>query len=488
MNSINREKIFSNFLPLFLISVIYLTLTIISWNYCYFWDVIQQISKEAHWYYLTDFKSILIPTHNQFDIKATGYHPPLMGMITAVLWKVIGYKLYVSHLFTAFWLIVLIYNARKLVLNVFPYKYSDWVLFILLIEPVVITQFVIASPDFILLAAFVTSLRAIFEKKHYTLAIALIFLCGMNMRGVFVGVSLFFVHIYYESLKYQENKKTAFLKIIIPYLPILVLLSAYYIYYFTQDGWFFTTENDGGTQHYTQPKSVLFMIKHLASFILSVLQEGRIVIFALAAYFLFYIKRRKIALSTEEKTLLLFTTVMYGLYFIFVFVTQMPFGSRYFAPQFFTLTILVLLFAIKNFNVKKIKYLFIAICLCFISGHFWIYPESISKSWDTMLTHIPYYELRKEVFNYIDKKSLNYNEISTGFGMNNNRKYVELIKENKTLSADFSTAKYFVYSNILNLEDDKRIALQDTNQWQPIQYFEKKPVHFIIYKRKNKIK
>src|ERR1035437_2270255 len=94
---------------------IYFILTIISANSCYFWDNIQQISKEAHWYYLTDFKSLLMPAFNTgSEIVGTGYHPPLMGIMTAALWKVFGYELWVSHVFVFLWALILIYNVWKL--------------------------------------------------------------------------------------------------------------------------------------------------------------------------------------------------------------------------------------------------------------------------------------------------------------------------------------------------------------------------------------
>ena len=97
------------------IILLYLVLNLLSLNYCYFWDNIQQISKEAHWYFITDFKSLLMPTQNSgSEIVATGYHPPLMGIMTAMLWKVFGYHLWVSHIFSLFWFFILSWNLQKI--------------------------------------------------------------------------------------------------------------------------------------------------------------------------------------------------------------------------------------------------------------------------------------------------------------------------------------------------------------------------------------
>ena len=83
-----------------LVLLVYIALTIVCWNNCYFWDSIQQVSKEAHWFYQTNFRHLLMPAQNSgAEIVATGYHPPLMGIITAALWKVVGYGVWVSHAF-----------------------------------------------------------------------------------------------------------------------------------------------------------------------------------------------------------------------------------------------------------------------------------------------------------------------------------------------------------------------------------------------------
>jgi hypothetical protein len=73
------------------IAGVYLLLFIYSLRFCYFWDVIQQISKEAFWYYKTNFSdSLLIHPLPGLEITPTGYHPPLITCITAVLWKIFG--------------------------------------------------------------------------------------------------------------------------------------------------------------------------------------------------------------------------------------------------------------------------------------------------------------------------------------------------------------------------------------------------------------
>ena len=68
MTYINRNNIIFQFL----VVIVYAMLTAICINHCYFWDNIQQISKEAHWFYLTDFHQLLMPSQNSgSEIVAT---------------------------------------------------------------------------------------------------------------------------------------------------------------------------------------------------------------------------------------------------------------------------------------------------------------------------------------------------------------------------------------------------------------------------------
>jgi hypothetical protein len=119
-----------------------------------------------------------------------------------------------------------------------------------------------------------------------------------------------------------------------------------------------------------------------------------------------------------------------------------------------------------------------------LTGNFCIYPGKTAKSWDSTLAHLPYYQLREECFNYIDKNNLNYADISAGFCLYGNRKYIELKTAGKTVGTN-QNSRYFIYSNISNLEDNFVCELEDTKLWRPVKIFEKGFVKIIIYQRVN---
>ena len=462
--------------------LIYAALGVLCLNNGYFWDTIQQISKEAHGYYQTGFSSLLLPaTDTGADAVATGYHPPLMGMVTAALWKIFGYRLWVSHAFVMLWAVVLVCNVWKLLTRLFSHRMAGWVLLIVMLEPTVLTQFAIASPDFILLTAFIVALRGMLEHKSRLLALGLIVLCAVNMRGIFAGAGLFVVQLYYSRLQVSKalNLRSVF-NIMLPYLPALVLTAGYFGYYFAARGWFFT--HAGG--HYSLPSGAGAVVKHLAEYGLRSVENGRIVIWLIGIYVAFHLSKKMKTLSAELIAVLLLFALLAGLYLLLGCFTRMPFSARYFLPQFFLLTVLVLKGLTEIVTGRKIL-VYLIVVLCFeLTGHLWIYPRKIAKSWDCTLAHLPYYGLRAECFQYIDKQGWNYKDISGGFCLYGNRRFTELGNADKTVGTSTNN-RYFIYSNISNVDDSLFDELENPTYWTPVRQFEKGAVVIIIYEQKN---
>jgi hypothetical protein len=279
------------------------------------------------------------------------------------------------------------------------------------------------------------------------------------------------------------------LKLLFPYFPVFLLLTSYFVYYFSNNDWFFADKNGNYSSHYQLPANAAVIVKQVASLALRLLENGRFVIWLSAAGLIFVIVKNKIKLSGEEKMLGLFFVLITGLYLLFAFITSMPFSSRYFMIHFFVLSLLVFRLAANHlsafqWNDKKLKNAFIAVLFFIITGHCWIYPEKIAQCWESTLLHTPYYELRKECFDYIDDNQLDYNDLSAGFCLYGNRGYIEMQEEGKIVKAPDLNARYFIYSNISNLEDEKLDELKKADRWRPIKQFKKGCVFITIYEKK----
>jgi hypothetical protein len=267
-------------------------------------------------------------------------------------------------------------------------------------------------------------------------------------------------------------------------MPVFSILSVYFICYFANNDWFFAND-DRYSEHYLLPANMAMIAKHLAALVMRFVENGRFIIWLPAIYWITVILKNKIRLSREERMLGLFFTLITGLYFLFVFITRMPFSSRYFMVHFFVLSLLVLRFSANRLSNNKMKTACLIILFCTVTGHCWIYPEKIAQCWESTLLHTPYYELRKECFDYIDKRHFDYNDLSAGFCLSGNRGYIELKNEGKIVGTSMD-AKYFIYSNISNLEDEKIDELKNPQLWTPIKSFEKGVVFIILYQRNKK--
>ena len=160
----------------------------------------------------------------------------------------------------------------------------------------------------------------------------------------------------------------------------------------------------------------------------------------------------------------------------------MPFSARYFMPHFFLLTIFCCWGIIHFYKNQVVYTLLILIVILQATGHFWIYPDKIAKSWDCTLSHIPYYELRKTCFRYIDENGINYDNISAGFCFYGDRGYAELNNFGKTVIAG-RDREYFIYSNI-SAEDADIEEVENSNSWTEVKRFEKGKVFVVLLKRK----
>jgi hypothetical protein len=464
-----------------ILTCVYLAITIICFNHVYFWDNLQQISKEAHWFYDTNFNHLLMPPYGSGSAYyATGYHPPLIGILTALLWKSLGYHLWVSHILVFICFFILLRNLQELLRAIFPEKYIGWILLILLMESTLLGQFAVTSPDFILFVAFVTSLRAIIQKKQLLLSIALFFLFGISMRGVFTGVLLLIAHTYHFGYRLNNRKLSLSIlsKIGLPYLPILFTLTTYYTYYLISRGWFFT--NSPYKEDYILPTGMKVLIVHLCAFVLRLAENGRIFIWIIAMWISIRFIKSKKKLPNNFQFIGILFLFLFGLYFLFVFISQMPFASRYFTPLFFLLTLLSIHGVMSFYSERTLIHFFIVALLGFISGHLWIYPERIAKSWDGTLAHLPYYELRDKCFNYIDYKKINYKKISGSLWIYGYKRFAELGHDNRMIGSEPSN-KYFIYSNVSNADDSLLENLHNKAIWRPIKNFSEWPVTITIY-------
>ncbi len=475
-------------LSLFIVVLIYGVLFLFSSEYVYFWDNIQQTSKEAYWFYNNNFSSLLLPDFSDgSEIVGTGYHPPLMGIITALLWNIFGMHLWVSHFFIVLWAFVLAWQTYKLMQILFPENIAAFVLPLLLLDSTVLAQIAMASPDIVLLTALVASIRYIMKGNKWLLAISLLFLVLINGRGMFTGAFVFIFYLFFLFIVQSEKitlKKLA--DSLLPFLPAFLMMVAYLVYYFIHRGWFFSNPDSPWAEGWLPPTGIKSIAKNILAFFLRLAENGRVFIYAtglFALYKLWKSGKLKKQLHSINGALLLFVFLLFALFFYFAVTTRIVIVSRYYMGLFLVFSIVTFRILAMLFTARLVKKIAIVSLVFLLSGNFWIYPDKISKAWDATLAHLPWYELRKNCFEYMHDNHFDFSKVSGGFCLSGNQRYIDL--KNRDLHISNNTnEQFFIYSNISNLDDEFIEELQFSGKWKEIKTFKKGFVEIVIFEKK----
>lgn len=476
--------------PILIVLTIYAVLLYFNMNHCYFWDNIQQTSKEAHWFYENNFSSILLPDFSsQSAITGTGYHPPLTGIITALLWKIFGVKLWVSHVFIFAVALILIYNTIRLSERLFSDITAPWFTLLIMMDPTIMTQVAIASPDIILLTATVVSIRAVVWNKPFLLGISLVFLGLVNGRGMFACGIIFMFYISYTTKQLKDLLSFRYLlKKTVPFIPAFVVLLSYFSYYFANRAWFFSAENNfPWSSGWQSPDTLYGVFKNIISYLMRILENGRIIVYftlGIVLIQIFFFKKKKLDLTRFEISAALAFLSFFVLYLYFAAITKNVISSRYYMPMNFFGFLIVFSMIRRIASSNRFIPISIFTGIFLLTGNLWVYPEKRTNFWDCTLAHIPFYELRVDCFNYLDKNAIGLEKVASGFCLYDNQRYIDLKPRNRFVNkSEGPQTEYYLYSNISNLSDDFIDELNDPEKWKLEKEFRKDFVFIKILKR-----
>ena len=128
----------------------------------FFWDTIQLASQHALFFYNnTHFSTFLLP-----DEMDSG-HPPTFGFYLALVWRIFGKSLEISHLAILPFLLGIVWQAWKLGEKIVGEGWALLFLLLLTVCPVVAGQAVLVSPDIVLLLFFLMALNGIFNTINF---------------------------------------------------------------------------------------------------------------------------------------------------------------------------------------------------------------------------------------------------------------------------------------------------------------------------------
>jgi hypothetical protein len=443
-------------LPFYLFFII---LTIAVSNNSFFWDTIQLASKHAHWYFENNFKYFLLP-----DSIDSG-HIPAFGILLAFIWKIFQKSLFVSHIFMLPFLIGIVYQSYKIISHFINNRNRFYVLIIFLLDPTLLSQSILVSPDIVLVFFFLFSLNMILHNRRKYILFGILALSLVSMRGMMIIIILFIFDLYYNYYSIKGNNLLfKILKSIQVYIPAGILTLIYLIYHYIVKGWIGYHENS--------PWALCFERVNITGFIYNtgilgwrLIDFGRIILWLVFGVIVITLNK-KIRIENNLISLFILFILLLVLLPLIMLLHKNLLGHRYLLPVYLVFSLLVCNLVFEQIKSKKLqKILFIIIAIGLLSGNLWVYPDKVAQGWDSTLAHVPYYRLRDKMIDYIKQRKISFSEIGTEFPNATSFKYTDLADDDIGFAEnDLNKNNFIFYSNIMNDFSDEEID-ELKNNW-----------------------
>ncbi len=181
----------------YLVSIIYTIVVLCYSSTPVFWDMYAQV-KTAHYFLDTHFND-LFPNENGFIDN--GYFP-IYTLYLAVLFKFLGFKLWVAHASVIPFLIGLLYQLQLFCKRFLSPEKTLFVLLLTLIHPAIEAQSIYFSGEICFVFLSVYMLNAIQDVRASRIALSSTLLCLLNFRALpFVVL----VWVYFTFIKKQKS-------------------------------------------------------------------------------------------------------------------------------------------------------------------------------------------------------------------------------------------------------------------------------------------
>lgn len=437
----------------------------------FFWDGISK-SRRASWIYANGLTEFILPTDNNSG------HPPLWITLLAVFWTIFQKALWSSRLLLLLVNIGVVWQIVLMGKNNFVKGVSAFAVLLVCLEPTFVAQTTNLNNDMLLLFFTLLSLNALIKSNSLWFALALTGLLFTNLRGIYIVVAIAIIHIIYTRLKLIKHTKSIYLA----YLVALLSFAVFCYFQYEKLGWFIISQNKNYNLH-RQPVGLNQILINGIVYVKSFLEYGRFIIaIFLLPLLVKYIKdksNRSVGIDRIAIALFVFALI----FFIGTVPFSNPFSDRYFMVCYL-LAVILLVNLLAHYNVAKKPILYTAVVLMFVSGHFWIYPATLSQSWDSSLAYLNSFKVEEEMERYIDSVGIKPSDIGTRIRFNErgNSEFKVLSEAEHYAKFNIETNKFILLSNIENVTKDEELNYIMTN-WTLIKSCSQLGVFMSLYKR-----
>lgn len=444
----------------------------------FFWDsaLYCQIS---HYYYETNFSSLIVPP----NLDPAG-SPMIYWMYMALVWKLFGKTLLVSHLAVLPFLIGIAWEYYKLAKKFLPDYLTVIAMLLLIVEPTFISQSIYLGYDIPKAYLFLLALNALLEKRFALTSIAVCLLSLSSLRGMFLAFGLLSIHLYLLKRGDQKNNW----KELWVYLPSVLFVSGWMAYHYLNTGWVLFFSNG----YYAEDRMIVSfgqMFRQCIYIFWEIADFGRVFVWGFISAATAYIITKKMQVSSQLKFLLFSILIPLIISIITLCPFSIPVGHKYFIVLFLLSHILFLYAAHLLFRNKKIIYLLTsAASLLLITGNFWIYSGGLSNGWDSSLKSLSYFELKNEINAFIVDENINPLEVGTKFPIYFNIRTTDLSDTNFEFSdIKKSSVKEFKYVLLSNVSNQFTLAEKtELSRWNLFKEYKHGQVYLKLFKNPEK--
>ncbi len=464
MNNLNKIILKNS---IFLIGVLIVFICfLVTYDLPFFWDALSS-SQLATWFYNHHFSQWVVPT----DINPG--HPPFFALLLAFSWQIFGKTILVSRLLLLLMSMGVVYQIQKLIEN-YKIKNIAWYWYLLIfIDPTFLAQTTIINNDVLMMFFCLLGINT--RKKNklwYVVAITGILFC--NLRGMFLVFGFLIFEIYKQpKLIFYKDKESRWTYVV--FSISMLFFSLFLLYQYHVLGWVLKSPHSVSHRGFT---NVVRAFKNMIAIVWNFSDYGRF-LFLLLGLSALFIKLKNKTLDDKTKELLLITLFLAIPTIVINIVSSNPVGPRYFM-LFYLLLLMAFVNLLENAKWRNIKWGLSFVLL--ISGHFWIYPATISQGWDSSLAYVNYFELKKNMQNYILEHNLPLAKI--GSKTRNPLREIEYLENKKSLQyvedANLLEVDYYVHTNIENNTKDAEIHILKT-EWNLIKEYRKNGVFVRLY-------
>lgn len=461
-------------LPQSLWLLVYSVLVLFSLDHIFFWDTVQLASKQAHFFYENGFRNLILPR------EIDSGHPPLFGWMLALSWICFGKSLAVSHLFMLPWVGCMVIFVHKVADDFLGKTWGMWGAGLILLDPTLMAQSSLVSPDVLVVAGFLIGLHGIMNEKKYAVLIGALLCALISSRGAMIVVALM---VWQWFLLYRKNPGNShFIKSTLPFLPALFIFGSFQLWHFWKTGWIGYHDQSPWAPSFDRVSPTI-MLKNILLVAWRMADFGRCIV-GLGIIIIALMKGISIIRSKESHHLLMLGMVLSMVLLPSMIIHAGLTGHRYLLPLIILMDLLVMKWISSYLTKKWAKIVTLVLAISLITGNLWIYPRGVAQGWDSSMAHWPYFQLHASMNRYLSIYGIKISDVGCSFPNTANQKYLDLSASiQKHADKDVNTNPYFLYSNIFNDITQQEYNMLGRN-YRPVHRLNKGGIEMVLYQKK----